>query len=320
MKAIEQRLKEIKRIAIGFFIVGIAMVIFFVINKGNKKSEDGQNGGYIEGQEIVAGEYEIDSKGNILRAVKSESDAEETDRTEYVESFDDIDFKLPYKRNNNALSAKEGVLAKLVYFLSDEWISDKNYYPDYSIIEEGLIVLYDPVEKRYGITDGKGHWMVKPCFYKEGLVSSSYEYLKEDGLILVKKGEDEALVDLEGNWILEPYRFYPFVHVYGSRIVFGIYSEDRDEKGNQIIMCGVSDLNGKTIIEPKYEDIDHLTMQEERICTKDFEGEYRLFDFDGNDILNCGCRSIDRVYDKEYKHVVYFIIQDLKYFNFFNFK
>ncbi|RKM55185.1 hypothetical protein D6853_10660 [Butyrivibrio sp. X503] len=310
MKTIEQRLKEIKRIAIGFFIVGIAMVIFFVINKGNKKSEDGQNGGYIEGQEIVAGEYEIDSKGNILRAVKSESDAEETDRTEYVESFDDIDFKLPYKRNNNALSAKEGVLAKLVYFLSDEWISDKSYYPDYSIIEEGLIVLFDPAEGQYGITDGKGQWIVEPSFYNWEGVLSSYEYLKEEGLILIKRGEDDALVDLEGNWILEPYTFYPFVHVYGSRIVFGINSEDYDEKGDQIIMCGVCDLNGNIIIEPKYYDIDCFAMQDERICTKDFAGEYRLFDFDGNDILNSGYKNIEIGYNKEPENKIFYIIQD----------
>ena len=209
-------------------------------------------------------------------------------------------------------------------------------------LDDGNLLLFDAQTGMYGFADKYGNWLTTarydncdfshmdkgviiteeyiryPDYIKHGLLDLNYNELLEtkyknivffDNYVYAEEyGSDNCgIYDYSGNAIVESVQ--RGILLYDDFIVAEIVpSEDRDYYTEGFY--GVYDFNGKEIIEPKYDYI-FTELGPERFIVRDYDNKYRLFDFEGNDILGECYEEIDcRFLDEEAEYQYIFIIMN----------
>jgi WG containing repeat len=128
-------------------------------------------------------------------------------------------------------------------------------------------------EKKWGIIDTKGHWMVKPRFYVTGALSEGWVSVKED-------------------------RFYKFIGKDGKVLVGGFDGAKDFSEGLAPIIVGAKwgylDLLGNIAIEPRYEYVGPFV---DGVADVELDGQTSYIHKDGTTFLSlpAGIRGVSIV-------------------------
>ncbi len=191
-------------------------------------------------------------------------------------------------------------------------------------LDDGNLLLFDAQTGMYGFADKNGNWLTTgrydncdfshidkgviitkeyinyPDYIKHGLLDLNYNEILEtkyknivfyDNVVYAEEyGSDNyGIYDYSGNAIVESVK--RGILFYDDFIVAEIVpSEDRDYYTEGFY--GVYDYNGKEIIEPKYDCI-FVEFGPDRFIARDYDDKYRLFDFEGIDVLGDSYTDID---------------------------
>ena len=276
MKTVEEKIKELMKLAGFYLCLGIVWAVFLFIAEKTRC---------------------VDFRGDV------------SEYKEYGMTYDsfcflnDMDFKLPYKVNNY-LSAKDGVLTEVV-------VADvaciEDFRLDYENVDDNLIIFRDHIEERYFLMEKDGKvlfvspYKIRTDYYEDyGLFSlnshalidkEGNRILKEewyddayiwDGKIIVKTNEDGhyGLCDLNGNYIVEP---------VCSDMRYGegwFYFEYPD--GNYRLLDG----EGNDVeIKGGFKDLEYVSCDKEGLpkcyfIVQDNEGKWYTCDEKGNEYMS----------------------------------
>ncbi len=166
--------------------------------------------------------------------------------SKHCESLKNSDIVLPYKYYN-LLSAKEGAWTEFTHFSDYKEAGKRALHPGYEYVDDRYIVLYDGVEEGYGITDGKGNWLIEPKYQ-----SVRTDYYEKYGVLILRDYSLEkggtAVVDRDLNYLVSGYQV---IDIVNGKIMVKNYDWDTHSD-----KCGLYDLNGNLILEPKYKKIE----------------------------------------------------------------
>ena len=266
--SVERDIKGLKKLAKKFIVIGIILVAGFI---------------YIDKAHLIKGD------GSRWR----------------YESLNNNDkFELPYKYNN-LLSTKEGVLTEaLLYMRQYEYDQLDVFHPGYEVVDEDTIILYDGVKNGYGITDGKGHWIIEPQ-YKHYNDYSNYGFF-------VMRGQDNVceVIDKKGNYIIDREAGYSDIELEYGKLIVTKMENDQEQ-------YGVCDLDGNIIVEPKYSEFANFNKFGDSVkwgymYAIDQNDEYSLFDEEYNLLIDGGCKDIDifKCNNKAVSEKIIFVVQD----------
>ncbi len=239
----ENCIKKLNRIIKVFVIAGISLAVLLLV---------------VDKAEL------IDFRGEFDYSYGS--------KREHCESLKNSDVVLPYKYNN-LLSAKEGILTETIRNIDNDRISKWAFHPDYEWVDDRFVVFYDGIKKRYGITDGKGNWIIEPKYQR--IRTDHYE---EYGVLVFEYSSvsDEGSEVVDGN-LKSIVSGYPEIYVSNGKIIVKEYDEETYSD-----RYGLCNLNGDLILEPKYKDID--VRKDNLIDVTDENGEHRLLDSEGKEL------------------------------------
>ena len=232
--------------------------------------------------------------------LRGEFDYSYGSKREHCESLKNSDVVLPYKYYN-LLSAKEGVLWECIRTMDDDSIWRMAFHPKYEYLDNQFIVLCDGIKEGYGITDGKGNWIIEPKYQE---IRTDY-YEKYGVLVFVDSSapyEFSAVVDRDLNYIVSGYQN---IYIWNGKIIVKNY--DGDTHSDQYGLC---DLNGNFILEPKCHKIE-TRKEDDFLYVTDENDVERLFDSEGNELLDGGYKRF-----QEFKCVndnsenLFYIVQD----------
>jgi hypothetical protein len=147
--------------------------------------------------------------------------------------------------------------------------------------EGGMVVVMDDGRTSFdGIVDEQGHWRLAPVW--PSLSERIYE-----GTIGAKKSNVWGVIDLDGNWVIEP-KF-----AYCSGIHFGV-ARVAMLGDNGFHKYGVVDKSGDWIVKPIYDDMDDFQFGFARVEVYDPKLESStdgVIDTNGNEIVSPWLRS-----------------------------
>ena len=192
--------------------------------------------------------------------------------SKHCESLKNSDIVLPYKYYN-LLSAKEGAWTEFTHFSNYKEAGKKALHPGYEYVDDRYIVLYDGVEEGYGITDGKGNWLIEPKYE-----SVRTDYYGKYGILILrdyslKKG-GTAVVDKDLNYLVSGYQE---IDIVNGKILVKNYDWDTFSD-----KCGLYDLNGNLILEPKYKKIE--IRNDNLLDVTDENDSHMVLDSEGNKV------------------------------------
>ena len=200
----------------------------------------------------------------------------------------------------NTLSAKEYALKRMYKYLKADHFESPKFLS--RVIYDDCIACYDYKTQKYGLVDNNGNWIVEPVCSDVKQYHSYYtDNFVDEEIVRLKNGDSEALVDKKGNWYLEPGVFYQTISFRNYGISFSEY--------NNGLHWGLRDYEGNTILEPKYEDFS-VFPEDNVIFATVREGEYRLLDMKGNEILDGERDYIEYTYSSEPDKKLFFIVCD----------
>lgn len=273
---------------------------------------------------VVNGSYDIDSDENSI--------PENMSNAGYIRSFwDDFYYNSPKKDVIYQM-------AKKISFKS-EVVDNRSFGMD-----DGNLFLFDIKTGRYGIADIRGNWILSPEY--QG-IDVSYA---DKGIIIVNKGSyyrrELGVIDLDYNILIEPdyeyielkddfifahrfegYTSFYSLYDYEGNAIIGPYYGDIDFKDDFMIVeiddtdgsdyvdpedkrYGIYNYKGQELLEPVYTSIS-IEKQVRRIVVEDKESNYRLLDFELNDILGASYKSIKLVNQGEDNDMPFiFVIED----------
>ncbi|MEE3495366.1 MAG: hypothetical protein VZR06_09400 [Butyrivibrio sp.] len=203
MKTVEERIKDLKKLAMIYLFLGIVWAVFLIV---------AEKTGWVNFRGDVS-EY----KGYGMTY-------------DSICFLNDADFKLPYKVNNY-LSAKDGVFTEVV--AADNWdsVGMDDFRLDYENVDDNLMIFHDHIEERYFLMEKDG----KVLFVSPYRIST---YYYEDYGLFSLSGY--ALIDKEGNRVLKE-EWYDEVGIWDGKIIvktndypnkrYGLY----DLNGNCIV-------------------------------------------------------------------------------------
>lgn len=270
----------------------------------------------------------------VERSIKTDEESisfEGLSNEGYIKSFwDDFYYSSPKKDAICQIVTKTGNVP--------EATNNKSFCMD-----NGNIFLYDVRSGCYGIADIRGNWILKPEYY--GIDTSH----TDKGIIVIDKGRwytALGVTDLNYNVLIEP--DYEYMHFYDDYIYaynydnytlfFALYNYE----GNVIIgpnygniefhddymiveidntdgtdndfpedrQYGLYDHEGHELLKPEYSSIS-IRDEVRRLIVADKESEYRLLDYELNDILGDSYKSIELVSQGEENVDPYvFMIED----------
>ncbi|WP_248403023.1 hypothetical protein [Butyrivibrio fibrisolvens] len=209
-------------------------------------------------------------------------------------------------------------------------------------LDDGNLFLFDAQTGMYGFADKYGNWLTTARYdncdfsHMDKGVIITEEYTRYPDYI------DYGLLDLNYNELfktsyrnIEIYDYYACIEEWSgnSEIYFynngvtlltakytiSIYddffvaeiisSEDKDYRPDGYY--GVYDNNGNAIIEPLVYDYIIVESVTDRFIARDIDANYRLLDYEGNDVLGDSYKDIDCCHlDEEAEYPCFFIIKD----------
>ncbi|WP_026513555.1 WG repeat-containing protein [Butyrivibrio sp. LB2008] len=192
--------------------------------------------------------------------------------SKHCESLKNSDIVLPYKYYN-LLSAKEGAWTEFTHFSDYKEAGKRALHPGYEYVDDRYMVLYDGVEEGYGITDGKGNWLIEPKYQ-----SIRTDYYEKYGVLILRDYSLEkggtAVVDRDLNYLVSGYRE---IDIVNEKIMVKNYDWDTHSD-----KCGLYDLNGNLILEPKYKKIE--IRNDNLLDVTDENDSHMVLDSEGNKV------------------------------------
>ena len=192
--------------------------------------------------------------------------------SKHCESLKNSDIVLPYKYYN-LLSAKEGAWTEFTHFSDYKEAGKRALHPGYEYVDDRYIVLYDGVEEGYGITDGKGNWLIEPKYQ-----SIRTDYYEKYGVLILRDYSLEkggtAVVDRDLNYLVSGYQE---IDIVNGKIM--VKNHDWDTHSDK---CGLYDLNGNLILEPKYKGIE--IRNDGLLDVIDENDRHQVLDSEGNKV------------------------------------
>ena len=192
--------------------------------------------------------------------------------SKHCESLKNSDIVLPYKYYN-LLSAKEGAWTEFTHFSDYKEAGKRALHPGYEYVDDRYIVLYDGVREGYGITDGKGNWLIEPKYQ-----SIRTDYYEKYGVLILRDYSLEkggtAVVDRDLNYLVSGYQE---IDIVNGKIM--VKNHDWDTHSDK---CGLYDLNGNLILEPKYKKIE--IRNDNLLDVTDENNRHQVLDNEGNKV------------------------------------
>ncbi len=284
MKTVEERIKDLKKIAMIYLFLGMVWAVFLIV---------AEKTGWVNFRGDERDRYYLGLDG--------------VDESFSQCSLNKMDFKLPYKVFN-FLSVKDGVLTELISCDAGKEIDLRAFHPIYEVVDDNFIVFRDRIKNKSYLMEKDGRIIY------EGANSIDASLYEEYGLFSL---DDRAFINKEGKEILDEWynnivfwnekllvekdeesnTYYGVFDLNGNCIVDPVCVEEKH--GDDWIYLKDSDGNGRLldselndVIEGdkvrKYVSYNKGVSQENYFIVQDNEGKCYICDEKGNEYIADG--------------------------------
>lgn len=170
MKTVEERIKDLKKLAMIYLFLGIVWAVFLIV---------AEKTGWVNFRGDERDRYYLGLDG--------------VDESFSQCSLNKMDFKLPYKVFN-FLSVKDGVLTELISCDAGKEIDLRAFHPIYEVVDDNFIVFRDRIKNKSYLMEKDGRIIY------EGANSIDASLYEEYGLFSL---DDRAFINKEGKEILD---------------------------------------------------------------------------------------------------------------------